>query len=217
MAGPLDGVRVLEVAIYAFVPSATAILADWGADVLKVEHPVLGDPGRNTSAWGVPGRGRRRVPPLGGGQPRQAGDDPRHRHPRGQGRSCCSWSTSPTCSSPTSCRRPAASSGSNPRTSWAATRGSSTPGAAPRDRAASVRARRVRRHLLLGPHRRRASASPRPRPTCPWPCPVPASATSSPASPWPVASPPRCTSASGPAAASSSTSRSCRWASGPWG
>ncbi|HWK89153.1 MAG TPA: CoA transferase, partial [Longimicrobium sp.] len=26
----------------------------WGADVLKVEHPVLGDPGRMTSAWGVP-------------------------------------------------------------------------------------------------------------------------------------------------------------------
>ena len=54
MAGPLDGVRVLEVAIYAFAPSATAILADWGADVLKVEHPVTGDPGRNTAAWGVP-------------------------------------------------------------------------------------------------------------------------------------------------------------------
>lgn len=54
MTGPLDGVRVLEVAIYAFAPSATAILADWGADVLKVEHPVLGDPGRTTAAWGVP-------------------------------------------------------------------------------------------------------------------------------------------------------------------
>jgi crotonobetainyl-CoA:carnitine CoA-transferase CaiB-like acyl-CoA transferase len=54
MTAPLDGVRVLEVAIYAFVPSATAILADWGADVLKVEHPVMGDPGRNTAAWGVP-------------------------------------------------------------------------------------------------------------------------------------------------------------------
>ena len=51
---PLEGVRVLEVAIYAFVPSAVAILADWGADVVKVEHPVTGDPGRNTAAWGVP-------------------------------------------------------------------------------------------------------------------------------------------------------------------
>lgn len=54
MGAPLEGVRVLEVAIYAFVPSATAILADWGADVLKVEHPVMGDPGRTTAAWGVP-------------------------------------------------------------------------------------------------------------------------------------------------------------------
>jgi crotonobetainyl-CoA:carnitine CoA-transferase CaiB-like acyl-CoA transferase len=54
MTAPLEGVRVLEVAIYAFVPSAAAILADWGADVLKVEHPVTGDPGRMTAAWGVP-------------------------------------------------------------------------------------------------------------------------------------------------------------------
>src|SRR5262245_41324980 len=54
MTAPLEGVRVLEVAIYAFAPSATAILADWGADVLKVEHPVTGDPGRGTAAWGVP-------------------------------------------------------------------------------------------------------------------------------------------------------------------
>ncbi len=54
MTAPLEGVRVLEVAIFAFVPSAAAVLADWGADVLKVEHPVLGDPGRNIAAWGVP-------------------------------------------------------------------------------------------------------------------------------------------------------------------
>ena len=39
MSGPLDGVRVLEVASYVFVPAAAAVLADWGADVLKVEHP----------------------------------------------------------------------------------------------------------------------------------------------------------------------------------
>jgi len=39
----MKGVRVLEVAQYTFVPSAGAILADWGADVIKVEHPVTGD------------------------------------------------------------------------------------------------------------------------------------------------------------------------------
>jgi len=39
----MDGVRVLEVAQYTFVPSAGAVLADWGADVIKVEHAVRGD------------------------------------------------------------------------------------------------------------------------------------------------------------------------------
>jgi crotonobetainyl-CoA:carnitine CoA-transferase CaiB-like acyl-CoA transferase len=39
----MDGIRVLEVAQYTFVPSAGAVLADWGADVIKVEHPTKGD------------------------------------------------------------------------------------------------------------------------------------------------------------------------------
>ena len=43
---PLEGVRVLEVAMYGFVPSAGAVLAEWGADVVKVEHSVTGDPQR---------------------------------------------------------------------------------------------------------------------------------------------------------------------------
>jgi len=54
VAGPLAGVRVLEVGTYVFVPSSAAVLADWGADVLKIEHPRYGDPVRRTSAWGVP-------------------------------------------------------------------------------------------------------------------------------------------------------------------
>jgi crotonobetainyl-CoA:carnitine CoA-transferase CaiB-like acyl-CoA transferase len=40
---PMEGVRVLEVAQYAFVPSAGAVLADWGAEVIKVEHAERGD------------------------------------------------------------------------------------------------------------------------------------------------------------------------------
>lgn len=43
MFKPMDGVRVLEVAQYTFVPSAGAVLADWGAEVIKVEHAVRGD------------------------------------------------------------------------------------------------------------------------------------------------------------------------------
>jgi len=43
MTKVMQGVRVLEVAQHTFVPSAGAILADWGADVIKIEHPVRGD------------------------------------------------------------------------------------------------------------------------------------------------------------------------------
>ena len=39
----MDGIRVLEVAQFTFTPAAGAILADWGADVIKIEHPVRGD------------------------------------------------------------------------------------------------------------------------------------------------------------------------------
>lgn len=43
MAQVLDGIRVIEVAMWTFVPSAGAVLAEWGAEVIKVEHPVSGD------------------------------------------------------------------------------------------------------------------------------------------------------------------------------
>jgi crotonobetainyl-CoA:carnitine CoA-transferase CaiB-like acyl-CoA transferase len=39
MAGPLDGVRVLEVANYLAAPACGAVMADLGADVVKVEPP----------------------------------------------------------------------------------------------------------------------------------------------------------------------------------
>jgi crotonobetainyl-CoA:carnitine CoA-transferase CaiB-like acyl-CoA transferase len=46
MSQTLSGVRVLEVAMWTFVPSGGAVLAEWGADVIKVEHPETGDPQR---------------------------------------------------------------------------------------------------------------------------------------------------------------------------
>jgi len=49
---PLEGIGVLEVAMYGFVPSAGAVLADWGADVIKVEHAVTGDPQRGLRQTG---------------------------------------------------------------------------------------------------------------------------------------------------------------------
>lgn len=42
-ARPMEGIKVLEVAQYTFVPAAGAVLADWGADVIKVEHARTGD------------------------------------------------------------------------------------------------------------------------------------------------------------------------------
>jgi len=47
---PMTGVRVLEVAQFTFVPAAGAVLADWGADVIKVEHAETGDAQRGLSA-----------------------------------------------------------------------------------------------------------------------------------------------------------------------
>ncbi|CAN5581210.1 CoA transferase [soil metagenome] len=52
MSGPLDGIRVLEVAMYGFVPSAGAVLREWGAEVIKVEHAVTGDPQRGLRQTG---------------------------------------------------------------------------------------------------------------------------------------------------------------------
>ena len=40
---PMQGVRVVEVAQYTFVPAAGAVLAEWGAEVIKVEHAERGD------------------------------------------------------------------------------------------------------------------------------------------------------------------------------
>ena len=39
----MKGVRVLEVAQFTYVPAAGAVLADWGAEVFKIEHPIRGD------------------------------------------------------------------------------------------------------------------------------------------------------------------------------
>jgi crotonobetainyl-CoA:carnitine CoA-transferase CaiB-like acyl-CoA transferase len=54
--GPLDGIRIIEVASWMFIPSGGSVLVDWGADVLKIEPPLTGDPQRGLITSGlVPG------------------------------------------------------------------------------------------------------------------------------------------------------------------
>jgi crotonobetainyl-CoA:carnitine CoA-transferase CaiB-like acyl-CoA transferase len=45
MTGPLEGIKVIELGVWVAGPAAGGILADWGADVIKVEPPA-GDPAR---------------------------------------------------------------------------------------------------------------------------------------------------------------------------
>jgi len=46
MAGPMQGVRVVELGVWVAGPAAGLIMADWGADVVKIEPPGTGDPAR---------------------------------------------------------------------------------------------------------------------------------------------------------------------------
>jgi crotonobetainyl-CoA:carnitine CoA-transferase CaiB-like acyl-CoA transferase len=73
MVAIMNGIRVLEVASWTYVPVAGGILAEWGADVIKIEHPETGDPQRGLVTSGLvpqggvahmvelPNRGKRSV------------------------------------------------------------------------------------------------------------------------------------------------------------
>src|SRR5438309_10775351 len=53
MSNVMEGVRILEVAEHTFVPAASGILAEWGADVIKIEHVERGDAMRGLARTGV--------------------------------------------------------------------------------------------------------------------------------------------------------------------
>ena len=124
----LSGLRVVELGVWVAAPSAAALLADWGAEVIKVESPT-GDPMRNVfgslgiggdlpnPAFALDNRGKRSVV-LDLREPGGA---------RGTSRS--SWPP-PTSSSPTSGPTPSTSSTSRPRRRSPGTRTSSTAASA---------------------------------------------------------------------------------------
>ncbi len=53
MTAILRGVRILEVAEHTFVPAASALLSDWGAEVIKIEHVERGDAMRGLASTGI--------------------------------------------------------------------------------------------------------------------------------------------------------------------
>ena len=69
LRGPLAGLRVMDIATVYAAPFAAALLADYGADVLKVEMPGVGDPlrelepfdGEESLVWAALARNKRSV------------------------------------------------------------------------------------------------------------------------------------------------------------
>lgn len=72
MPGPLDGLRVIDAGTRIGAPFCAGLLGEWGADVIKVEQPQVGDFMRHIGPyageddayslfWAVEGRGRRSV------------------------------------------------------------------------------------------------------------------------------------------------------------
>ena len=53
MTAVMQGVRILEVAEHTFVPAASALMSDWGAEVIKIEHVERGDAMRSLASSGT--------------------------------------------------------------------------------------------------------------------------------------------------------------------
>ena len=199
----LDGVKVVELAEHGFVPSCGAILADWGADVVKIEKP----PGRPAAAdhgRGARRRHRRLQLPLRALQPQQAGHHPRPARRRGPRRVRPAHRAGRRAHHQLPARRRGRSCACCPRTCGRSTRGSCTPRGTARasrgprpSRAGSTRsASGAAAASATSSRRRRARSS----------CRAARSATRRAGRCSRAASPPRCSSVSARARASWSTS-----------
>ena len=92
--GPLHGLRVIDLSMVLAGPNCARYLADFGADVIKVERPDGGDSLRNL-AWRDPRDGEGLWWKLVNRNKR----DDRNRPEVGNRRSrcCAGWSATPTC------------------------------------------------------------------------------------------------------------------------
>ena len=106
---PLDGLTVIDCATLFAGPLAATILGDFGADVIKVEHPELPDPSRGHGRtvngiglwWKMLGRNKRPITLK--------------LSESGRGRALvAAWSRRPTCSSRTSARERSSGGESGP-------------------------------------------------------------------------------------------------------
>ncbi len=57
MPGPLEGIRVLDLTRILSGPFCTMVMADLGAEVIKVEQPGTGDPARGNGPFLKPADG----------------------------------------------------------------------------------------------------------------------------------------------------------------
>ena len=103
---PMEGIRVVEVAAWTFVPAAGAVLTEWGAEVLKIEHPDGGDPQRGLISSGlVPGA--RAASISSSSSPTTARSPSPSTCSTPMVAPCCSsCARRPTCFSPTGCPAP---------------------------------------------------------------------------------------------------------------
>ena len=201
----LTGLRVIEMGVWVAAPSAGALLADWGADVIKVEPPN-GDPMR--SAFGSLGH-RQGLPEPGlrAGQPGQAQRRPRPARARGTGATRGTARRRPTSSSPTCVPTRSTASASSRRPPSPAIRASSTAASAGTACAARTATGRPTTSAPSGP----APASPSSWPTAKASRSTRAAASATTSAGWPrwPASWPRCSSSARPGAGVSSRCRCC--------